>query len=255
MFLVTLLPALLLGPVAGAIADRFDRRMTMIIGDVIRGLLFLSIPLFPNLTWIYVAKFLAEGSPRSSGPRRPTRPCPTWCPRRSWSGPTNSAWSPPTAARRWPLAWFSVMALIIHGLSLVTPFFHTQNNNTYAYLALYFNAVSYFVSALTVYFLREISNRRERGEISVPSTAKAIWDGWLFIRHTPVVRGLVIGMLGAFSAAGVVIGLGYSYIHDTLGGGNAGWAWCSPRSSSGWPSAWASGRGCSAASPGGGCSG
>ena len=59
VWLATLLPALLLGPLAGAIADRFDRRTTMIVGDVIRGLLFLSIPLFPNLTWIYAAKFLA----------------------------------------------------------------------------------------------------------------------------------------------------------------------------------------------------
>ena len=48
VWLATLLPALLLGPVAGVIADRFDRRMTMIIGDVVRGLLFLSIPLFPT---------------------------------------------------------------------------------------------------------------------------------------------------------------------------------------------------------------
>ena len=59
VWLVTLLPALLLGPVAGAVADRLDRRMTMIVGDVVRGVLFLSIPLFPNLTWIFVAKFLA----------------------------------------------------------------------------------------------------------------------------------------------------------------------------------------------------
>ena len=59
VWLATLLPALLFGPLAGALADRLDRRMTMIVGDVIRGLLFVSIPLFPNLTWIYIAKFLA----------------------------------------------------------------------------------------------------------------------------------------------------------------------------------------------------
>jgi len=50
VWVVTLLPALLFGPLAGALADRLDRRMMMIVGDVIRGLLFLSIPLFPNLT-------------------------------------------------------------------------------------------------------------------------------------------------------------------------------------------------------------
>src|SRR5262249_50103558 len=42
VFLVTLLPALLLGPIAGALADRLDRRKTMLVGDVIRGLLFVS---------------------------------------------------------------------------------------------------------------------------------------------------------------------------------------------------------------------
>ena len=33
----SLLPALLLGPLAGAVADRMDRRLNMIMGDVLRG--------------------------------------------------------------------------------------------------------------------------------------------------------------------------------------------------------------------------
>jgi dTMP kinase len=218
VWLATLLPALLFGPLAGAVADRLDRRMTMIIGDVIRGLLFLSIPLFPNLTWIYVAKFLA--------------------------GVTTQFWSPATSASipnlvpkdkleranqlsllttygTAPLAagLFSVLALVSEGISRVTPLFHTSNVD----LALYFNAASYGIAALTVYFIREIPKRSASGKISVPSTAKSIWDGWRFIRKTPVVRGLVVGMVGAFAAAGVVVGLGYIYITATLHGGSAGW--------------------------------
>jgi dTMP kinase len=218
VWLVTLLPALLFGPLAGAVADRLDRRMTMITGDVIRGLLFLSIPIFPSLTWIYVAKFLA--------------------------GVTTQFWSPATSASipnlvpkdkleranqlslvgtygTAPLAagLFSVLALISEGISRTTGLFHASNVD----LALYFNAASYFISALTVFFLREIPKRHASGKISVPSTAKSIWDGWRFIGHTPVVRGLVLGMVGGFVAAGVVIGLGYVYITDTLHGGSAGW--------------------------------
>ena len=85
-----------------------------------------------------------------------------------------------------PLAagMFAVLSLIAAGLSHVTPVFKTNNVD----LALYFNGASYFVSAVTVYFLRQIGKRRSSGDISVPSTAKAIWEGWQFIRNTPVVR-------------------------------------------------------------------
>jgi dTMP kinase len=218
VWLATLLPALLFGPLAGALADRMDRRTMMIVGDVIRGLLFLSIPIFPNLTWIYVAKFLA--------------------------GVTTQFWSPATSASipnlvpkdkleranqlsilstygTAPLAAgvFSVLALVSDGISRVTPLFHASNVD----LALYFNAATYFISALTVYFIREIPKRNDCEKISAPSTAKSIWEGWRFISQTPVVRGLVIGMIGAFAAAGVVIGLGYFYVTFTLHGGSAGW--------------------------------
>jgi dTMP kinase len=53
--------------------------------------------------------------------------------------------------------------------------------------------------------------------------AKTIVEGWRFIGKTRVVRGIVIGMVGAFAAAGVVVGFGPVYITDTLNGGQAGW--------------------------------
>ena len=222
VWVATLLPPLLLGPVAGAIADRLDRRRTMIVGDVLRGLLYLSIPLFydmthsHNLTWLLVAKFLA--------------------------GVVSVFWNPATAASipnlvppdkleranqysllgtygTAPLAFglFSVLALISEALGRVAPFFTTNP----VYLALYINAASYAVSALTVWFLTQIP-KRQASKISVPSTAKSIWEGWRFIGQTPVLRGLVTGMVGAFIGAGVVIGLSVPYIKFTLKGGDAG---------------------------------
>ena len=37
------------------------------------------------------------------------------------------------------------------------------------------------------------------------------------------MRGIVVGMTGAFVAGGVVVGLGPSYIRNILQGGSAGW--------------------------------
>jgi dTMP kinase len=212
VWLATLLPALLFGPLGGAVADRMDRRMTMIVGDVIRGLLFLSIPLFPSLTWIYVAKFAAGVTTQFWSPATnasiPNLVPPDKLERANQLSLLTTYGTAPLAA-----GLFSVLAWVA-GL------FHASNNVD---LALYFNAASYFISALTVYFIREIAKRNGSGKISVPSTARSIWDGWRFISKTPVLRGLVIGMVGGFAAAGVVIGLGYTYITYTLHGGGVGW--------------------------------
>jgi dTMP kinase len=218
VWVATLLPALLLGPIAGALADRLDRRVTMIIGDVVRGLLFVSIPLFPNLTWIFVAKFLAGVASQFWNPAC-SASVPNLVPRDKLERANQLSQLMTYGTAPLAAGVFAVLSLVAHGLGHVAPVFRTNNVD----LALYFNGASYFVSAITVYFLRQIAKRSTSGPISVPSTAKAIWEGWRFIRKTPVVRGLVVGMLGAFSAAGVVVGLAYTYITQTLHGGPAGW--------------------------------
>jgi dTMP kinase len=218
VWIVTLLPALLLGPIAGALADRLDRRMTMIVGDVVRGLLFLSIPLFPNLTWIFVAKFLAGIASQFWNPAAAAS-VPNLVPRDKLERANQLSQLMTYGTAPLAAGIYAVLSLVSQVLSHAVPFFRTNNVD----LALYFNGASYFVSAITVYFLRQLGGRHASGSISVPSTAKAIWEGWRFIRKNPVVRGLVVGMLGAFSAAGVIVGLGYPYITKTLHGGPAGW--------------------------------
>src|SRR3984957_12902692 len=218
VWLATLLPALLFGPLAGALADRMDRRMTMIVGDVIRGLLFLSIPLFPNLTWIYVAKFLAGVTSQFWNPAT-SASVPNLVPKDKLERANQLSLLTTYGTAPLAAGVFSVLALVSEGISRVTPLFHTSNVD----LALYFNAASYFISALTVYFIREIPKRHASGKIAVPSVFRSILEGWRFIGKTPVVRGLVVGMVGAFAGAGVVVGLGYTYITYTLHGGSAGW--------------------------------
>ena len=218
VWLATLLPALLFGPLAGALADRLDRRMVMIVGDVIRGLLFLSIPLFPNLIWILVAKFLAGVASQFWNPATAAS-IPNLVPKDKLERANQLSLLTTYGTAPLAAGLFSVLALVSEGISRVTPLFHASNVD----LALYFNAASYFISALTVYFIREIPKRNASGTISVPSVFRSIWEGWQFIGKTPVVRGLVIGMVGAFAGAGVVVGLGYTYITYTLHGGSAGW--------------------------------
>ena len=224
VWLSSLLPALVLGPLAGAVADRLDRRINMIVGDVLRAALYLTIPLdlsihFANpLTWVYVVQFLAS--------------CVSlfWTPAKDASIPNlvppdrleeANQYSLFTTFGTAPIAGivFSLLSLVSRALEGLSHYFTTNPVN----LALYFNAVTFVVSALTIYALREIPKRQFSSHISAPAVARTIWEGWRFIGRTPVVRGLVIGMVGAFAAGGVVVGLGQPYITHTLHGGNAGW--------------------------------
>jgi dTMP kinase len=224
VWLSSLLPALVLGPLAGAVADRLDRRINMIVGDVLRAALYLTIPLdlsvhFANpLTWVYVVQFVAS--------------CVSlfWTPAKDASIPNlvppdrleeANQYSLFTTFGTAPIAGivFSLLSLVSRALEGLSHYFTTNPVN----LALYFNTVTFVVSALTIYALREIPKRQFSSHISAPAVARTIWEGWRFIGRTPVVRGLVIGMVGAFAAGGVVVGLGQPYIKNTLHGGNAGW--------------------------------
>src|SRR5213595_3313510 len=45
-----LLPSVVLAPFVGVVADRLDRRLTMVLSDLLRFGLFLSMPLVGSLT-------------------------------------------------------------------------------------------------------------------------------------------------------------------------------------------------------------
>ncbi len=224
VWLSSLLPALILGPLAGAVADRLDRRLNMIVGDVLRAVLYLSIPadlslhFVSSLTWIYVVQFVASCVSLFWTPAKDAS-VPNLVPRDKLE--QANQYSLFTTFGTAPVAGliFSLLSLVSRALGGLSHYFTTNPVN----LALYFNTATFVVSALTIYALREIPKRQLSAHISAPSMARTIWEGWKFIGKTQVVRGLVIGMVGAFSAGGVVVGLGQPYIKHTLHGGDAGW--------------------------------
>jgi MFS family permease len=60
VLLASLAPAIVLGPVAGVLADRWDPRRTMIVSDVARGILILLLAFVTNLPQLYALCFLVS---------------------------------------------------------------------------------------------------------------------------------------------------------------------------------------------------
>jgi dTMP kinase len=214
------LPALVIGPFAGYVADKLDRRRTLVWGDYLRGALFLTIPIVGprvgTLWWIFLVTVLVEAISLVWGPAKDAT-VPNLVPRHRLE-----------AANQISLATTYGSALpaaaIFAGITLVDKFYRHVFDGFIGGpidLALYFNAISFVVSGLVISRLKNIPS----GPASVGGETNAfrvIVDGWKYVGTTPVVRGLVVGIIGAFAAGGVVVGLARTYVSD-LGGGDSGY--------------------------------
>lgn len=216
VLVVRLLPSVVLGPFAGAFADRFDRRYTMVVSDVGRFALFASIPIVDSLAWLFIAQFLIECLALFWVPAKEAS-VPNLV-RRDQIEPANQL-SLVTTYGITPVAAAAVFSLLAYVTRELAP--HTELFANRADLALYMNAATFAFAALTVVRIRRISGSHERmAGAAAPGLLALIREGVVFVGATPLVRGLIVGILGAFAAGGAVIGTGKIYARS-LGGGDA----------------------------------
>ncbi len=216
VFIAKMLPAVLLGPLAGAFADRFDRRLTMVVADVARFAVVLSIPLVGSYQWVIIATVLVECVNLFWVPAKEAT-VPNLVPKEQLESANRlnllvTYGSAPVAA-----LLFAALSVAADVIRSVVPVFSGMDPTAPALIV---NAVAYLVSALLIFTLRGMPKRD--GAISSPSVLKQIVEGWRFVSGDRLVRGLIIGMLGAFAAGGAVVGVAKIYV-QALGGGDAGY--------------------------------
>ncbi|MGR6316778.1 dTMP kinase [Micromonospora soli] len=223
---IRLLPALLLGPVAGVFADRFDRRWTMVICDVLRFVLFASIPLVALtgtsgglvVTWAAIATFLIETITLMWIPAKEAA-VPNLIPRARLE--TANQLTLITTYGLTPIAAAIGLAVLDRSIRGITGG-EMPSWAEPAQLALWFNAFSRLATAIVVAVgIKEISHaqadERERAEQSM---MRQFTEGWKYIGQTPLVRGLVLGIFGAFAGGGIVVGTA-KFFAASLGAGDA----------------------------------
>ncbi|HWB66014.1 MAG TPA: dTMP kinase [Mycobacteriales bacterium] len=215
---VRLLPALLIGPIAGAFADRFNRRTTMIVTDVIRCGLFVAIPLHQTLWWLFTASFLIECGSLFWIPAKEAS-IPNLVPRDQLESANQLNLVTTYGFGAVAAAVFAALSFITRVLASHLTFFRTNPVN----LALYIDALTFLVSALTIVNLRELNRPRPAAQ-GAPETAepvgfvRSIVEGVSFLAAQRWIKGLVIGVLGATGAGAAVIGLSRVFADDLRGG-------------------------------------
>jgi len=215
VFIARLLPSVFLGPLAGVLADRFDRRKLMVVCDILRTGLYISIPIFNNYFWLYTATILVECVTLFWSPAKEAS-VPNLVPRNKLESANQVSLLAAYGTAPIAAALFAILALFSNALGSFMPSFAGNAVD----IALYINALSFAFAAYTIWGIHEIPKVKEAKKGTEASVAKSLWQGWKAVSGSKIIRGLIVGMVGAFVAAGAVIGLARTFVGD-LGGGEA----------------------------------
>jgi dTMP kinase len=223
--LTQLLPGLLFAPLGGVFADRFDRRTVMITCDLLRCVLFSSIAIVGNAWWLFVANFLIGSCAMM------------WIPSKDAAVPNllRRRDQVETANQLSMVMTYGISVVTAAGLySLVTGLGTTLDFQTdevalnVAKIILVINGLLYLTSAILITRIPELSHREPVGsqplaetEAERPGLFGMLRDGLRFVRSTRLVRGLLVGMVGAFAAGGAVIGTAKQYANSLQAGDSA----------------------------------
>ncbi len=218
VFIARLVPGVLLGPIAGVIADRFERRKLMIVCDILRFGLFFSIPLIGTLTWLYTATVLVEIVTLFWAPAKEAS-VPNLVPKEKLESANQVSLL--AAYGTAPIAgiMFFIIAYIADGISKIGKVNYFSAGD----LGLYIDAISFAYTAFIVFKLDVIPRGRASKASINENIGKSLLEGFQFVSSSKVIRGLIVGMLGAFFAAGAVLGLASTFASD-LGAGNAAYS-------------------------------
>jgi dTMP kinase len=232
--LTQLLPGLLFAPFGGVLADKFDRRKIMVICDLMRCGLLISIAVVGTPLWLFAGNFLVG------------------CCQLLWI-PSKDAAIPNLLRRKDQVETANQLGLVMTwGISVitgaglyalitgVTAQLHVKLDDAgmgMATIIIVINGLFYLVSAIIVATrIPELSRRVITPPVITEDTDQPVakeksgglWamlrDALRFVRSTRLVRGLLVGMVGAFAAAGALVGSSKPYSSSLLGGDSAfGW--------------------------------
>ncbi|MBW3595392.1 MAG: dTMP kinase [Actinobacteria bacterium] len=216
------LPGFFVGPLAGVLADRWDRKKTMIGADVIRAAVIFSLPFFENLPYLLVASVVLESLTLVWGPAKDAS-MPNVVPTRHLTHANSLSLIAVYGA--WPLA-----SLFFVGLAGLASFFADNVTALSGLsgqpeaLALWVDSLTFLFSAGMIASLSLPSSRRRQTRLNLGQIKEDLFEGLRFVALHKQVRPWLLGIGMTFTAAGAVFSLGVSFVKDVLGGGEQGFA-------------------------------
>ena len=217
-----IVPGFFLGPAAGVIVDRFDRKRLMVTCDLGRAAVLLTLPFVDTVRGLVIASLVLE--------------CFTllWTPAKEASVPhlvppdhltTANSLSLVAAYGTMPIAagLFSLLAGLSGVLGNIGALDGLRTNQVG--MAFYVDAATFVLSAVIISRLTLPKNKRQRTDGSRIDFAQAfheLKEGWSYVFINPVVRSVNVGLAAGLIGGGMLVPLGPLFSDQVLNAGTAG---------------------------------
>ena len=214
IMMARLLPGLLIGPVAGVLADRYNRKRLMVGTDVARAAIFVGIAFSGNLPTLFTLTFVVEClSLLYMSSKDASLPSIVGREHLEQANQLNLLVGYGTLPLGAVMATAVTIPLRAAGLD---PGDATK-------VAIILDALTFLVAALLVASVRfPPMPRRAPGE-EAPGILAELRKGMESIAGMPLVRSLIMGVVGVAFGAGVVVTLGPEYVRTSLGRASTDW--------------------------------
>lgn len=217
-----IVPGFFLGPASGVVADRFDRKRVMVVCDIGRASVLLTLPFVDTITGLVIASLILEIFTLM------------WAPAKEASVPnlvpadhltTANSLSLVAAYGTMPIAagLFSVLAGLGKLLGRIDVFDSLRTSQVG--IAFYVDAATFLVSAFMIsrLVLPKVERRASQTSgIDFGGAFRELKEGWSFIFINPVVRAVNLGLATGLIGGGMLVPLGPVFSTRVLQAGTAG---------------------------------
>ncbi len=214
------LPGFFVGPLTGVLADRWDRKKTMVLADISRAVIVFSLPFVPNLAYFLLASALLESLTLAWGPAKDAA-LPHFVPKAHLTHANSlsliAIYGP------WPLATvvFALLAGLGNLLGDRVAVLSGLSGSPES-LALWTDSVTFAFSAVMISTLAIPVSKGRLGKFDLAQVKRDLVEGLTFVRDHPQVRPWMLGIAITFTAAGAVFSLGPEFVTSILGSGPTG---------------------------------
>jgi len=210
----------LFGAAAGVLADRFNRKVTMVVCDVGRALLAVSLVFVHTLPQLFVVSFLMEVLALFWSPSREAS-IPNLVPRRSLVRANSLSVMAVYGTLPAGSAAFSIFARISE-LTGALGMFGSDTGLAFAVDAGTFAVSAAIISTIAIPKPEVAQERQIAGGFDWRTPFRDLMEGVRFVVRERTVRSVILGIATALFGAGIFFALGQPFSRAVLQGGTSG---------------------------------